>query len=102
MMIHLNWHEIADYTTRTVATCGILHSALPPWDWEPEFVTVGLADFPKAQAMFRAAFHNRYYKLLIYLVGYLALHGRSTFWAGAISVKKQVAEAVAQAQNGKI
>jgi len=100
-MLHLNWHEVADYGTRTVATCSLLHTLLPPWDWEPEFVTVGLVDFPKAQAIIRTTFHNKYYKLLIYLVGYIALNGRSTLWAGAIGIKKQITEAVAQAQNGK-
>lgn len=86
--VHIDWHRIVDLGTRTVATCSVLHTLLPPWDWEPDFVKVGLADFPRAQSVFRGAFHNRWYKLLVYTVGYIALNARSTVWQ-SISVKRQ-------------
>jgi hypothetical protein len=41
----------------------ILHNLLPPWDF--------LSDFPRLQ---------KGYKLLVYVVGYAAGNGRSTFW----------------------
>ena len=77
---HLPWHKIIDVGTQTVAVCAFLHTVLPPYNWEPEFVTVGLAEFPKGQAAFHAVFNNRYYRLFIYLIGYVALHARSTVW----------------------
>lgn len=61
-------HHIIDILTSVVAICSLLHTLLPPWDF--------LNDFPRAQ---------KYYKLLIYIIGYLALNGRSTVY-GSISV----------------
>jgi hypothetical protein len=69
-----------DYVTRVVAACGVVHSLLPPWDWKPDFVEQGLAEFPKARSAFYWPFHNRWYRLLIYITGYVALHARSTVW----------------------
>ena len=54
----------------TVAVCSILHTFLPPWDF--------LNDFPRVQ---------KYYKLLVYVVGYIAINGRSTVYK-SISVKQ--------------
>lgn len=73
-------HELIDYVTRSVALAGTLHTIMPPWNWRPKFVTEGLADFPTAQKAFYGAFSNRWYKLLVYIVGYVALHARSTLW----------------------
>ncbi len=46
-----------------IATCSILHSLLPPWDF--------LDPWPRAQ---------KYYKAVIYVIGYMALNGRSTVY----------------------
>lgn len=64
----------------------LLHTFLPPWDWEPDFVTDGLKEFPFAQKIFFGFFHNRWYRLLVYSTGYIALNARSTIWRW-ISVK---------------
>lgn len=90
------WHVVLDYATRAVAVCAVLHTFLPPWDWKPQFVVEGLADFPAVQNLFFKSIHNRYYKLLIYTIGYIAINGRSTIWKG-ISVEKQMNGAVNQA-----
>lgn len=47
--------------TLVVFICSILHSLLPPWD--------SFDGFPRFQP---------YYKVFIYIVGYVALNGRST------------------------
>src|SRR6266702_3767255 len=49
--------------TEVVAAASLLHTILPPWE--------ALNDFPNAQ---------KYYKLLVYIVGYAALNGRSTVY----------------------
>lgn len=72
----MNAHAILDWGTRIIVSCSILHTFLPPWDF--------LADFPRAQ---------KYYKLLIYVVGYIAINGRST-------VYKSIAVPNGQNQNG--
>lgn len=59
----LHGHNLLDIGTETVAVCSILHTVLPPWE--------ALSDFPAAQ---------KYYKLLIFFIGYLALNGRSTIY----------------------
>ena len=56
-------HQLLDIATETVVVCSILHNFLPPWDF--------LADFPRAQ---------KYYKLVIYIIGYVALNARSTVY----------------------
>lgn len=83
---HFTREWAIDTVTRVMATCSILHTFLPPWDWEPEFVTVGLSEFPAAQWVFRKSLHNRWYKLLIYSVGFVSVNMRSTIWK-FISVK---------------
>lgn len=69
-----------NFGTRLMATSSVLHTFLPPWDWEPEFITVGLSDFPGAQKWFRTFFHNRWYKAMIYFIGFVAVNIRSTVW----------------------
>lgn len=49
--------------TEVVAICSVLHTILPPWE--------ALNDFPTAQ---------KYYKLLVFFIGYAALNGRSTVY----------------------
>lgn len=67
--------------TRVVFIASICHSALPPWEF--------LNDFPTAQKL---------YKAFIYLVGFVAINGRSTVYQ-SISVARPggVNESVANA-----
>lgn len=64
-------HQLMDAATETVFVCSLLHSFLPPWD--------GFADFPRFQ---------KYYKLGVYIIGYLALSARSTVYQ-SVSMKNQ-------------
>ena len=60
----MSWlHHLYDVVGGSVLICSTLHTVLPPWDW--------LDDFPRAQ---------KYYKAFIYLVGYVAISGRSTVY----------------------
>lgn len=52
---------IFHYITSITFCASLLHTFLPPWDF--------LSEFPKAQ---------KYYKLVVYVVGYVAINGRST------------------------
>jgi predicted membrane channel-forming protein YqfA (hemolysin III family) len=56
-------HEISDLVFHVIVACSVLHTVLPPWDF--------LNDFPSAQKV---------YKVVIYVVGYVALNGRSTVY----------------------
>lgn len=80
----LSWlllhHQVIDYLTRAIAVCSVLHTVLPPWDWNPDFVKNGLSEFPTAQSTFRKTFNNRWYRVLIFVIGYIALNARSTVW----------------------
>lgn len=75
-----NHHKLIDRVTEVIAICSFLHTVLPPWDWKPAFVTEGLAEFPRSQKLFYASFNNRWYRLLVYVIGYVALNARSTVW----------------------
>lgn len=88
-MIIIHWHELKDYAVNTVAICSTLHAVLPPWDWQPQFVTEGLSDFPRAQNFMLGIFRNRWYKLIIYTIGYIALNMRSTVWKSSIGMSAQ-------------
>lgn len=55
--------SLLGHMTEVVTVCSVLHAVLPPWE--------ALNDFPTAQ---------KYYKLFVYLVGYIALNWRSTLW----------------------
>jgi len=46
-----------------VTCCSFLHSVLPPWDF--------LSQFPRTQAV---------YKVIVYIIGYVALNARSTVY----------------------
>jgi len=63
-------HWMTYYIPLVVFICSVLHSVLPPWDF--------LNEFPRAQ---------KYYKLAIYIIGYIALNARSTVYQ-SISVNK--------------
>lgn len=65
-------HTIIDVVTEVVFVTSILHTLLPPWD--------AFGDFPKWQ---------KRYKVFVYIIGYLALNGRSTVYQ-KISLDKQV------------
>lgn len=52
--------DLLKVITEIVAGASVLHTVLPPWE--------AFNDFPSAQ---------KYYKLLVYIVGYVALNGRS-------------------------
>ncbi len=70
--------------TTVVFFSSILHNFLPPWDF--------LYEFPRAQ---------RYYRLMIYIVGYTALNARSSMYP-AISTKDGTTPSAAVTQkNGK-
>jgi hypothetical protein len=56
-------HSYYDIAAGAVGVCSILHTILPPWEF--------LNDFPRAQKV---------YKVLIYLVGYIALNARSAVY----------------------
>jgi hypothetical protein len=56
-------HSIQDLIFHIIVACSVAHSLLPPWDF--------LDQFPTAQ---------KYYKVFIYVIGYVALNGRSTVY----------------------
>jgi hypothetical protein len=56
-------HEMQDLVFHVIVGCSVAHTLLPPWDF--------LDQFPTAQ---------KYYKVFIYIVGYVALNGRSTVY----------------------
>jgi hypothetical protein len=55
--------DIVKLGTEVIAGASILHTLLPPWDF--------LNDFPTLQ---------KYYKLVVYVIGYVALNARSTLY----------------------
>lgn len=59
-MQHIDWVAV---TTTGITVCSILHTILPPWEVFTEWPTF-----------------QKYYKLLVYIIGYAALNGRSTLW----------------------
>lgn len=61
----INIHEAKDILFDLVVGCSVAHSALPPWDAEP------FKPFPTFQ---------KYYKVFIYLLGYIAINARSTIY----------------------
>lgn len=87
------------YITSLVTMCSALHNVLPPWDWDPDFVKVGFAEFPILQKLFYKVFNNRWYRILVYMVGFVALNARSTFWK-SISIKNPESINVKKIQNG--
>jgi hypothetical protein len=56
---------MVDIAAGTVVVCSLLYTFLPPWEF--------LDDFPAAQ---------RYYKALVYVIGYIGLNARSTVYKG--------------------
>lgn len=76
-------HRIFDLVATLVLICSVLHTILPPWDV--------FNDFPRTQ---------KYYKVVIYTVGYIALNARSTAYK-QLSMGKQV-DAAADAATKKV
>jgi len=73
-------HRLFDSLTEIITVSAFLHSVLPPWDWNPDFVKIGLHEFPTAQNVFYKTFNNRWYRVMVYVIGFVALHARSTVW----------------------
>lgn len=65
MIAGMSVHELFDIVSRTVMVASVLHTVLPPWDAEP------LKPFPRLQA---------YYRLFIYVTGYVAINARSSVY----------------------
>lgn len=55
--------DLVKLGTEVIAGASLLHTVLPPWE--------ALNDFPTLQ---------KYYKLFVFFVGYVALNGRSTIY----------------------
>lgn len=100
-LLALVHNHYVQWFTAVVTTCSFLHSVLPPYDWEPDFVNEGLVDFPSAQNAFHAVFRNRWYKLLIYVTGYVALNARSLIWR-SISINNPNSQNVKNIKNGGV
>ena len=61
----MNFHLIKDIAFDVVISCSVLHTFLPPYDAD------AISQFPTFQ---------KYYRLLIYLVGYIGINARSLVW----------------------
>jgi hypothetical protein len=64
-VIAVNLHQLKDIACDVVVGCSIAHTFLPPWDAD------AIKAFPTLQ---------KYYRLLIYLIGYVAINARSTVY----------------------
>jgi hypothetical protein len=81
--MQVDWVKLS---TEIVAGASLLHTVLPPWE---VFV-----DFPAGQ---------KYYKLFIYIVGYIALAGRSTVYPSlSTNSGKQISQAVIDNPQEKV
>lgn len=67
--------------TEIVAGASLVHTLLPPWE--------AFNDFPTGQ---------KYYKLFVFIVGYIALNGRSTVYP---SLSTGSGTKTSDAANGK-
>lgn len=76
---------------RALAVCSVLHSLLPPWDWNAAF----FSDFPDLQSGIFRLLKNRWYKIFVQAVGVLALNGRSFVWP-SIAMPAQVSRGTAE------
>jgi hypothetical protein len=61
----MNLHEWKDILLSFIVGCSVAHTFLPPWDAPP------FQPFPTFQ---------KYYRVLIYVVGYLGINARSTVY----------------------
>lgn len=76
-------HSLVDLVTRIVLVCSLAHTLLPPWEV--------FADYPRLQ---------KAYKLGLYLLGYIALNGRSTLYKSIGTNNGSQVSAAAKKQNG--
>lgn len=65
-------HKLFDIATGIVTVASVVHTLLPPWD--------AFNDFPRTQKV---------YKLIVYIVGYLAVNARSTVYPTISTTKPQ-------------
>lgn len=65
MLPQVNLREVISVVESVIVGCSIAHTFLPPWDAE------AIAQFPALQ---------KWYRLLIYVIGYIALNARSTVY----------------------
>ena len=70
-------------TVHVVTACSLLHTLLPPWE--------AFSDFPRVQ---------KYYKLAVYIIGYIALNGRSTVYKSLSTSDGTKASKAANGANG--
>lgn len=78
-------HQLMDIGTETIVVCSLLHTFLPPWDF--------LNDFPRAQ---------KYYKLAVYIIGYVALNGRSTVYRSLSTTQNGNGSAATKSNGGSV
>ena len=78
-------HEMIDIGMRVVIVCSIVHTFAPPWDAE------ALQPFPTLK---------NYYRLFIYIVGYVALNARSTVYKSISVGNPEGVNANAKVLNG--
>ena len=78
-------HWFLDDAAAVIVICSILHTFLPPWDF--------LNDFPRAQ---------KYYKLVVYVIGYVAGNARSTVYKSISTKEGSSVSEVVQKKNGGI
>lgn len=74
-------HWLYDYGAGAIVISSVLHTFLPPWEI--------LNDFPTAQ---------KYYKVLVYSIGYIAGNARSTVYK-SISVNNGKTNGGTNGQN---
>lgn len=77
-------HQLIEVGAEIVVVSSLLHSFLPPWDF--------LNEFPRAQ---------KYYKLFVYVIGYVALNGRSTVYR-SISANGTGQSSVVKSNGGSV
>jgi len=76
--------DLVKLGTEVVAGASLLHTVLPPWE--------AFNDFPTGQ---------KYYKLFVYVVGYIALNGRSTVYPSLSTASgSKPSNAVIKTANG--
>lgn len=61
----VSFHEVKDVVSDVLITCSALHTFLPPYDAE------AFAPFPT---------FKKYYRVVIYVVGYVGINFRSTIY----------------------
>ena len=81
----MNPHEYIDLGLRVIVMCSVIHTFAPPWDID------ALQPFPTLK---------NYYRLFIYVVGYIALNGRSTVYKSISTQNPASPNASVETLNG--